>query len=91
MGQQGNGALQQRGREQGSKGAHPMQPPPFAQVGARPKVFQLQLPTPYLQVCVLVVVDAHQVVARLSGQVGDERRLARAGGALQQHRVLPVV
>eukprot|EP00955_Chlamydomonas_euryale_P066434 359544-Chlamydomonas_euryale.AAC.8 len=44
---------------------------------------------PHLQVCVLVVVDAHKLVACLRREVSHERRLAATGGALQQHRVLP--
>jgi hypothetical protein len=36
-----------------------------------------------LQVCVLVVVDAHKGVPRLRGQVRDQAGLAAAGGALQ--------
>jgi hypothetical protein len=36
-----------------------------------------------LQVCVLVVVDAHKGVARLRGQVRNQARLAAAGGTLR--------
>lgn len=37
-----------------------------------------------LQVCLLVVVDAHKCVPRLGGQIGHQAGLAAAGGALQQ-------
>ena len=42
-----------------------------------------------LQVRVLVVVDAHALVARQRRQVRDHRRLARRRGALQQHGARP--
>lgn len=39
-------------------------------------------PCTHLQVCLLVVVDAHKGVTRLGSQVGHQARLAAAGGAL---------
>ena len=42
-----------------------------------------------LKVRVLVVVDSHELVAGLGGEVGDEGGLAAAGGALEQDGVLP--
>ena len=49
----------------------------------------IQTPISHLQIRVLVVVDAHEVVPGLRREVRDERGLAAAGRALEEHGVLP--
>lgn len=43
----------------------------------------------HLQICLLMVVYTHEVMASLSREVGNQARLAAAGGALQQDGVPP--